>query len=184
MAQRSFIHRVSVELSDTDRQVYEHLQMSVARADSETLHRLVARILAYCLCYERDIAFTQGVGAGDEPDVWVKTPDDRVKVWIEVGLPDAKRLLKAARHSERVVLLAYGKGLPRWQAEHLPPLADASNVTVEVLEPRFLEQLVAVVDRTIDWSLTISGGTLYLANGKEQLEGILEHLSGPPLLPP
>src|SRR3954468_10767659 len=94
MAQRSTVYRVSVELCDTDRQVYEDLQMSIARADSETLHRLMARLLAYCLCYERDIAFTQGVGAGDEPDVWVKEPGDRVKVWIEVGLPDAKRLVK------------------------------------------------------------------------------------------
>ena len=34
---------------------------------------------------------------------------ERVKLWIEVGLPDADRLLKAARHSERVILFTYGK---------------------------------------------------------------------------
>src|SRR6185503_14485160 len=155
MAQRSTVHRVSVELCDTDRQVYEDLQMSVARADSETLHRLVARVLAYCLCYERDIAFTQGVGAGDEPDVWVREPGGRVKVWIEVGLPDSKRLMKAARHCERVVLLAYGRGLPRWKAEHLPALAEVGNITVAALELRFLDQLVEGVDRNIVWSLTV-----------------------------
>jgi len=183
MAQRSTVHRVSVELCDTDRQVYEDLQMSIARADSETLHRLVARILAYCVCFERDIAFTQGVGAGDEPDVWVKEPGDRVKVWIEVGLPDAKRLVKAARHCERVVLLAYGRGLPRWEADHLPQLADVGNVTVAALDLRFLDQLAALVDRNIIWGLTVSGGTLYLTAGKEQLETTLRPLSGPPLLP-
>src|SRR5687768_9251041 len=112
MAQRSTVHRVTIDLSDTDRQVYEQLQLSVARADSETMHRLTARLLAYCLHYEPGIAFSQGVGAGDEPDVWIKTPDDRVQTWIEVGLPDAKRLVKAARHCERVVLLAYGRALP------------------------------------------------------------------------
>ena len=183
MAQRSTVHRVAIELCDTDRQVYEDLQMSIARADSETLHRLVARLLAYCLCYERDIAFTQGVGAGDEPDVWVKEPGGRVKVWIEVGLPDAKRLVKAARHCERVVLLAYGRGLPRWEGDHLPKLAEAGNVTVAALDLRFLEQLAATVDRSIVWSLTISGGTLYLTAGKEQLETALQPLSGAPLLP-
>lgn len=183
MAQRSTIHRVHVELSDTDRQVYEDLQMSVARADSETPHRLMARILAYCLCYERDIEFTGGVGAGDEPDVWVKEPGDRVKVWIEVGLPDPKRLTKAARHCERVVLLAYGNRLPRWQAEAVPELEKHPNITVTALEHRFLEQLVELLDRAITWSLTVSGGTLYLTSGKRQLETTLIHVSGPPILP-
>jgi uncharacterized protein YaeQ len=183
MAQRSTVHRVSIALCDTDRQVYEDLQISVARADSETVHRLVARLLAYCLCFEPDIAFTQGVGAGDEPDVWVKEPGDRVKVWIEVGLPDAKRLAKAARHCGRVVLLAYGRGLPRWQAEHLPQLAEAGNVTVAALDLRFLEQLAAGVERSIAWDLTLSGNTLYLTAGKEQLETTLQPLSGAPLRP-
>lgn len=183
MAQRSTIHRVSIELSDTDRQVYESLQMSVARADSETLQRLVARLLAYCLCWEPDIAFTGGVGAGEEPDVWVKEPDGRVKVWVEVGLPDPKRLAKAARHCERVVLLAYGRRLPDWQAEALPQLEKLPNVTLAALDSRFLDQLVAQVDRTIAWELTISGGTLYLTAGREQFEAAVEPIFGPPLLP-
>lgn len=162
MAQRSTIHRVQIELADTDRQVYETLQMSVARADSETAHRLVARLLAYCLWYEPDIAFTGGVGAGDEPDVWVREPGGRVKSWIEVGLPDSARLVKASRHCGRVIVLTYGKGLPRWQSDHLPVLAALANVSVSVLDLAFLEQLVARVDRAIAWELTISGGTLYL----------------------
>src|SRR5687768_959384 len=141
MAQRSTIHRVSIDLCDTDRQVYEQIQMSVARADSETPQRLIARILAYCLCYEPEIAFTGGVGAGEEPDVWVKEPGGRVKVWIEVGLPDPKRLLKAARHCDRVVLLAYGRRVPDWQTEHLPQIGRLSNVTVAALDLGFLDRL-------------------------------------------
>ncbi|MCC2660774.1 MAG: yaeQ [Arthrobacter sp.] len=181
MAQRSTIHRVSVELSDTDRQVYETIQMSVARADSETPHRLIARVLAYCLCYERDIEFTGGVGAGDEPDVWVRELDGRVKVWVEVGLPDPNRLLKAARHCERVVLLAYGRRLPGWQTESLPALEKASNITIAALDQPFLEQLVTRLDRTLAWELTVSGGTLYLTVGKDQLEAPVTHIAGPPL---
>jgi uncharacterized protein YaeQ len=177
MAQRSTVHRVGIQLSDTDRQVYEDLQLSVARADSETLHRLVARLLAYCLHYERDIAFTQGVGAGDEPDLWVKTQDGRVKVWIEVGLPHAKRQLKAARHCERVVLLAYGPALPRWRREQLPELAAARNVEVTALDFPFLDRLAAGVERTLAWNLVVSGGTLYLDTGKEQFESALEPLT-------
>jgi uncharacterized protein YaeQ len=181
MAQRSFIHRVRVELSDTDRQVYEDLEMSVARADSETLHRLAARILAYALCWERDIEFTGGVSSGDEPDVWVKEPDGRIKAWIEVGLPDPKRLTKAARHCSRVVLLAYGPRLWRWRDERLAELAAVPNITVAALDQAFLEELVATVDRSISWTLTVSGGTIYLTAGKRQLETTPETLTGRPL---
>jgi uncharacterized protein YaeQ len=183
MAQRSTVHRVSIELSDTDRQVYETLQMSVARADSETPHRLVARILAYCLCYTPDISFTGGVGSGDEPDVWVREPDGRVSTWMEVGLPDPKRLLKAARHCERVVLLAYGRRLPDWRTEHLPQITAARNVTVAALDFQFLDQLSLLLDRSIVWSLTVSGGTLYLTSGRTQLETTLIPIAGPPLSP-
>jgi uncharacterized protein YaeQ len=183
MAQRSTIHRVHIHLSDTERQVYEEIQISVARQDSETAHRLVARLLAYCLCYERDIAFTGGVGAGDEPDVWVKEPDDRVKAWIEVGLPDPKRLLKAARHCERVVLLAYGRRLPDWTTESVPLLEKAENVSVTGIELSFLDRLAERLDRTVNWELTVSGGTLYLTLGREQFETSLQPIAGPPLLP-
>lgn len=181
MAQRSTIHSVHIELCDTDRQVYEELQMSVARADSETALRLVARLLAYCLCYQQDIAFTAGVASGDEPDVWVKEPDGRVKLWIEVGLPDPKRLIKAARHCERILLLAYGRRLPNWQAEHLPQFERLGNVTLAALDLQFLEQLATLLDRRIDWSLTVSGGTLYLTCGGHSLETTLRPLFGPPL---
>ena len=183
MAQRSTIHRVQIHLSDTDRQVYEEIQMSVARADSETEIRLIARLLAYCLCYEPDLAFTGGVGSGDEPDVWVKEPDGRVKLWLEVGLPDPKRLLRAARHCERVVLLAYGSRLRTWSAEHLPELRKMENITVAAFDHRLLDRLVGLLDRTVNWSLTVSGGTLYLASGKDELEGEMTHLAGPPLSP-
>lgn len=181
MAQRSTVHSVHIELCDTDRQVYEELQMSVARADSETALRLVARLLAYCLCYQPDIAFTAGVGSGEEPDVWVKAPDGRVKFWIEVGLPDPKRLTKAARHCERVVLLAYGRRLLDWQAEHLPLFERLSNVTIAAFDLGFLDQLTTELDRRIDWSLTVSGGTLYLTSGGHHRETILRPIAGPPL---
>ncbi len=172
MAQRSTIHRINLEIADTDRQVYESVQMSIARADSETPQRMVARLLAFCLYWDPDLTFTGGVGAGDEPDLWIREPDGRVKTWIEVGLPDPKRLVKAARHCERVILLAYGRRIPEWQRDHLPALKEA-KVEMAVLEHSFQERLVAGLDRTVNWQLTISGGTVYLTDGRIQHEGTI-----------
>ena len=179
MAQPSTIYRVGIQLSDIDRGLYESMQITVARHPSETEERLLARILAYALDYEPELTFTKGVGAGDEPDLWLKGPDGRVTCWIEVGLPDAERIVKASRHSEQVVLCAYGSSLPIWEKQQLPKLAGISNLTVVCLEQAFLGRLSERLQRSISWSLTVTEGSLYLAIEGETLESTLHYLAVP-----
>src|SRR4051812_15158853 len=119
MALPSTIYRAALQLSDTDRGIYETLQFTLARHPSETAERLVLRLLAYAVCYSPELAFTKGVGAGDEPDLWVKGADDRTALWVEVGTPEPERLLKAARHAGRVVLVAAAANRYRWDEQHL-----------------------------------------------------------------
>ncbi len=99
MALPSTIYRTTVQLADIDRSIYETLQTTVARHPSETEERLIARLLALALFYEPDLGFTKGISATDEPDLWLKGADGRVQLWVEVGLPDAERIIKAARHA-------------------------------------------------------------------------------------
>jgi uncharacterized protein YaeQ len=182
MALPPTIYRVALQLADADRNRYQRLTATVARHPSETTERLVARLLAFALCYREGLVFTRGVSAGDEPDLWLKGGDDRVQLWLEVGLPDAERLLKAARHAERVILLACGKGLPRWRDVQLPRLGRADNLSVFALDQDFLHQLGARVERGIDWEVTRSGGSLYLTSGDTTLETVVRHLGGPEIL--
>lgn len=178
MALPSTIYRASIELSDIDRGIFEQLQTTVARHPSETEERLVARLLAYALCYEPELAFTKGVGAGDEPDLWTRGPDGRVILWVEVGLPDPERLIKASRHAARVVLLACGPTRWRWEEQHLPRLAALPNLTVIGLDHGFLHRLVDRLERSVSWTLTVTEGALYLTVGGETLETTLVRLAG------
>jgi uncharacterized protein YaeQ len=170
MALPPTIYRVAIDLSDIDRGCYEKLGVTVARHPSETAERLIARLLVYALCYEEGLTFTKGVSAGDEPDLWLKGPDGRVRLWVEVGLPDPERLIKASRHSEGVVLFVYGSGLSRWQAAHLPKLQSIDNLTILGTEQLFIDQLVARLQRSISWDLTVTEGTLYLTVDGETVE--------------
>ncbi|GFO53899.1 hypothetical protein GMSM_09060 [Geomonas sp. Red276] len=181
MALPSTIYRASVNVSDLDRQVYEQLQTTAARHPSETEERLLARLLAYCLTYEEGASFAKGVGSGDEPDIWSKEPDGRVRLWVEVGMPDPERLAKSCRHVERAVLFAFGPNLSRWLDQHLAKLAGCGNLTVVALDYAFLKGLAAGLQRVIDWSLTVTEGNLYLTVGGETVESALKHLSGPAL---
>ncbi|MBJ6723223.1 YaeQ family protein [Geomesophilobacter sediminis] len=170
MALPSTVHRATVQLSDIDRGVYQSIQTTLARHPSETQERLVARLLAYLLFYEEDLQFTKGISAGDEPDLWSKGPDDRVLTWVEVGLPEPERLLKASRHAGRVALLPCGNGFPHWERQHLPKITGIGNLTLVTVDPGFLSRVAAQVERSIVWEVTITEGTLYLQSAGESLE--------------
>lgn len=178
MAQPSTIYRVKIQLANIDRGVYEALQASVARHPSETEERLVARLLAYALFYEEGLQFTKGVGAGDEPDLWSKEPDGRTRTWLEVGLPDAERLLKAARHAEQLILLVCGSSAGLWQRTQLGKLAGMGNGLIVSLAQDFIAQLVAGLERSIVWDVTITEGSLYVQCGGESLTTELLVLAG------
>ena len=177
MALPSIIYRANIQLSDIDRGVYETIQATVARHPSETGERLVARLLAYCLFHQEGLEFTRGISASDEPDLWSKGPDGRVTAWVEVGLPDAERLAKAARHAGQVALLACGSALPVWERLQLPKLAGVTNLAISTVEQGFINRLVELLERNITWEVTISGGTLYLQVAGQSLETPIQERS-------
>jgi len=178
MALPASIHRVAVDIADIDRGRYARLEASVARHPSETAERLILRVLAYALCYTEELAFTKGIAAGDEPDLWAREPDGRVREWVEVGLPDFERLRKASRHAEQVTLLAGGGGQRRWLEQNLPKLAAITNLTILTLDPALVGALAASLERVVAWSATITGGVLYLTRGSETLESPVTVVQG------
>lgn len=178
MALPSTIYRANIQLSHLEANLYLPLQTTIAQHPSETAERLVARLLAYALFYEPELTFTKGVGAGDEPDLWVTSPDGRVSTWIEFGLPDPERLAKAARHSGKVILLACGPAMPRWREQHRLKLESISRLTVVSLEHTFLGGLSKRLQRSINWSLTVTEGCIYLSIGEETLESTYKVFSG------
>ena len=178
MALPSTIYRVNIQLSDVDRGVYELLQTTVARHPSETEERLVARLLAYAIFFEPELTFTKGVSAGDEPDLWLKGPDDRVQLWVEVGLPEPDRLVKAGRHAERVAVIACGRALPKWEQQYLHKLEVMHNLSVVCFDQLFVNCLVSKLDRSINWAVTITDGNVYINVGNETFETIIQERVG------
>jgi len=178
MALPSIVYRVNIQLSDVDRGIYESLQATVARHPSETEERLVARLLAYALFFEPELIFTKGIGSGDEPDLWLKGPDDRVLLWVEVGLPEPERLIKACHHAARVALIACGRALPNWEQQHLPKLEGVPNLSLIRFDQAFINSLVSKLDRSINWSITITDSNLYLNVGNETFETVLQEREG------
>jgi uncharacterized protein YaeQ len=124
--------------------------------------------------YEDGLCFTKGLCAADEPEIWMKGGDGRVQLWVEVGLPDSERLIKASRHSEQVRLLACGRALLNWQQQHLPKLANLANLDIITIDQSFLASVVQRLERAVVWSITITEGGCYLTIGSDTLETAIQ----------
>lgn len=99
-------------------------------------------------------------------------------LWIEVGLPDADRLIKASRHAARVAAIVCGKALPVWEQQHLRKLEDIKNLSVLRFDQAFINNLASRLDRSITWAVTITDGNLYIDVGGDTFDTVLQELAG------
>jgi uncharacterized protein YaeQ len=181
MARNATIYRARLELSHIDRDQYAELQLTVARHPSETLQRTLMRLLAFGLRYDEGLEFGRGVSATDEPDLWRRSGDGRVIEWIEVGQPEARRLIKASRQSERCQLFVFGEGAERWRQAQLDGMSVPDNLGVARIDDAFVGALADASERTLRWSMTISEATIFLTTGDASFETSPEVWLGDPL---
>lgn len=108
MALKSTIFKAELAIADMDRHYYRDHALTLARHPSETDERLMVRLLAFALLADERLEFGKGLSDTDEPDLWQKDLTGAIDTWVEVGLPDERRIVRAAGRAERVVVLAYG----------------------------------------------------------------------------
>src|SRR6266571_4484237 len=107
MALTATVYNFDIDLSDTDRNVYETLALRVAQHPSESDEYLVTRVLAYALELTDGIAFSRGISDPEEPALAVRDLTGAIQTWIEIGAPDAARLHKASKAASRVVVYTH-----------------------------------------------------------------------------
>jgi len=102
------IYNIHIDLADADRDVYESLDLRVARHPSESDEYLLTRVLAYALEFTDGIAFSPGgLSDPDEPAIAVRDMTGAVQAWIEIGNPDPARLHRASKASPRVAVYTH-----------------------------------------------------------------------------
>lgn len=176
MALSAMMRRFEVALSDSDRGVYDALDLRVAQHPSESERYLVARVLARACEHAEGVEFSRGLAAGEEPALWQHDLRGDLRAWIEVGTPSTDRLHRASKTGARVAIYTWKapEELAREIAEAGVHRADA--IEIHMLDVALLDAIAATLDRNNTWSLAISGGALYLdANGRS-FEGAVTRL--------
>lgn len=169
MALKPTIYKFKIALSDTNRNYYDSLSLTVAQHPSETIERMMVRVMAFCLNAQEYLVFTKGLSSVDEADIWARTLDDQIALWIDVGEPAVERIKKVSRLADEVKVYCFNsKSDVWWQQSQLKMQALAVSVTRFVWPE--IQALASLVERTMDFSVSISGDSAYVATERGECE--------------
>ena len=162
MALKPTIYKFRISLSDLNRNYYDTLNLTLAQHPSETIERMMVRVLAFCINAREDLAFSKGLSEADEPDIWARALDEQVLLWIDVGEPTIERLKKIRHHAKSVKVYCFNAKADTWW-EHIKNKVQPLAVEVYRFEWNEILALAALVQRTMDMSISISGDSAYIA---------------------
>ena len=175
MALKPTIYKCKVALSDLDRAVYQSLNLTLARHPSETLERMLVRILAFCFNAQDRLEFCKGLSDAEEPDLWAHGLEGRIELWIEVGEPAVDRVKKATRLASAVKVYCFNSKADTWWELNREGFSALSASVMQFQWPE-IKSLAATIERTMDISVTISEGSAYVATAQGEFEVSLQTL--------
>ena len=171
MALKATIYKAMVNVADLDRNQFLDATLTLARHPSETQERLMLRLLAWIKHAHERLQFTRGLSAEEEPDAWLRNDHLGIDLWIEMGLPDERRIKKACTQAAEVALFAYNsRAAEIWWQQNKSKCAQYSNLSVWYLDDEQLAQLSAFAERTMNLQSTIQDGAIWLSDNQNNLE--------------
>jgi uncharacterized protein YaeQ len=176
MALKSTIYKAALQVADMDRNYYADHALTIACHPSETPERMMVRVLAYALNAHERLAFGKGLSDVEDPDLSVKDLTGRVELWIEVGLPDEKTVLKACGRADAVKVYAYGSSAYNWWKQTGPKLERARNLAVVSLATGTSQALGKLATRTMQLQCTIQDGEIWMRDDHESVQVALTTL--------
>lgn len=178
MALPATMRKVQLSLADSDRGIYEELELRVAQHPSESDRYLVARVIARALEHGDGLEFSKG-GVSDDSEPALVQRDLRgdLVAWIEIGSPSPDRLHKASKASPRVVVYAWKNVDALVEAIRERGVHRADAIELFAMNAEWLDAIAATLDRTNTWELSVSGGVLYLTIKGALFESSVQRIS-------
>lgn len=175
MAIKATIYKAQLQIADMDRGLYATHPVTLAREPSETDERMMVRLLAFALQLPADdhdgaLAFARGAADAEEPDLWQRSLAGELRLWVEVGQPDERRLVRAAGRADRVVLYVYSSAAHIWWAGVQGKLARLANLSVWQLPAAQSQALAALAARSMQLQITVQEGQVWVGNAETSVE--------------
>lgn len=122
----------------------------------------MVRVLAYCINAQEYLVFAKGMNDIDEPDIWARTLDNQITLWIDVGEPAVERIKKASRVAQALKIYCFNSKSDVWWDQAKGKI---SQLKTSILRFQWAEiqALAMLVQRTMEISVTITGDSAYVA---------------------
>lgn len=170
MALKATIFKAELQIADMDRHYYGDHALTIARHPSETDERMMVRVLAFALHAHEALSFGKGLSTDDEPDLWQKDLTGAIDLWIDVGQPDEKRILKACGRAAQVVVYSYSSNSGIWWNQAGSKLDRARNLSVMNIPSATSLELAKLAQRTMQLHCTIQDGQVWLSGGDQTVQ--------------
>jgi uncharacterized protein YaeQ len=164
MALKSTIFKADCQIADIDRSYYQPHNLTIALHPSETEERMMVRLLAFVINAHEHLQFSKGLSSEDEPDIWQKNLTDDIELWIDVGMPDEKRIRKASNRAEKVIIYSYGGRNMVWWKQIEPKLKRFTNVTVINLPKAATDELSQLTKRAMQLNINLQDGQIWISD--------------------
>ena len=168
MAAKATIYKTMLNIANMDSHYYAEHNLTLAKHPSENDLRLMIRLISFTLNANEELTFCKGISEDDEPDLWQKNLSGDIKLWIDLGQPDEKRIKKACGRSERVILYTYQEGMAKaWYKQMEKTLKRFNNL--EVVYLNIDGDLNSLADRSMNLQANISDNELSLIRNDDSV---------------
>jgi uncharacterized protein YaeQ len=140
---------------------------------------MMVRILAFVLHAHEALSFGKGLSADDEPDLWQKDLTGAIDLWIEVGQPDDKRIMKACGRSNQVIIYSYSSMSNIWWNQIASKVDRAKNLSVFNLPAATSQALAKLAQRSMQLQCTIQDAQVWINGEGESIQIDLTCLKAP-----
>ena len=135
----------------------------------------MAKLLAFCINAKAGLVFTKGLSSVEEPDIWIRSLDEQTSLWIDVGEPSLDRIKKASRQAGEVKVYSFNSKSDVWWEQGRSKFA-LLKVSIFRFDSQSVKAFTALVERTMDLSITITGDSAFIATDTGECEVAWEPL--------
>ena len=181
MALKATVCKAALQIADIDRGVYADHAVTLARHPSENDERMMIRLLAFALHAPTDdrgggLEFAKGMWEPEEPELWQKDLTGRIGLWIEIGQPEERRLMKASGRADRVVVYAFSSAAAGWWAALGNRVRRTNNVEGWQIPAAQSKALAGLASRAMRLQVSRQDGQVLVADGESSVQVAIERL--------
>lgn len=170
MAIGATIFKVNLNLSNLNSHYYDDFNLTIAKHPSENDERMMYRIIAFLFCAHQDLELTKGLSSTEEPDLWQRDITGRIIHWIELGLPDERRIKQACGKSDNVTIFTYHENKTQeWITKISASFKNNDKVKIYHINTLKGPQIESLIKKSMRLSALIEENILYLSDDDDRI---------------